>query len=149
VNTQANKQMLAIAVGGENGYLVENFLVTLSQKAIGEQYSLKLVEYRYADQLLEAARRQTFDLFIVFLNPTLTYSVTRDTVEPVSDFEILRHLKLIYQKPLFVMHNGFAGYSADAIKQAGADAVFGMPFDYKEFAEILRSCLHRPPGERW
>ena len=132
--------MLAVAVGGFNGGQVD-FLVCLSQQAIGEQYALKLLEFQYADDLLEAARRHQFDLFIVLLNPTLAYSPRCSAQNPSSDFGVLSHLKSVYRKPMVVLHNGYAGYSAEAIKQAGADAVFGMPFDTQVFLITLCNCL--------
>lgn len=132
--------MLAVAVGGFNGGLVD-FLVDLSQHAIGERYALKLIEFRYSDHLLEAVHRHAFDLFIVLLNPTLAYSARSSVQDSSSDFGVLDHLKSVYRKPLVVLHNGSAGYSSEAIKQAGADAVFEMPFDTQDFLITLRNCL--------
>ena len=140
MGNRINKPMLAVAVGGFNGGQVD-FLVYLSQHAIGEPYTLKLLEFQYADHLLEAAHRHPFDLFIVLLNPTLAYSPACDEKGHEGDFGVLSHLKEAYRKPLIVLHNGYAGYSADAIKRAGADAVFGMPFDTHLFLSTLRDCL--------
>lgn len=132
--------MLAVAVGGFDGGLVD-ILIALSQHVIGDRYALKLREFRYADQLFEAAHRHRFDLFIVLLNPTLAYSAGSSVQKSSSDFAALGHLKSVYRKPLVVVHNGCAGYSAEAMRQAGADAVFGMPFDTEHFLVTLRNCL--------
>lgn len=140
MRNRINKPMLAVAVGGFNGGLVD-LLVNLSQHAIGEQYALKLIEFQYADHLLEAAHRNPFDLFIVLLNPTLAYSPRCSVQNPSSDFGVLGQLKTVYRKPMVVLHNGCAGYSAEAIKQAGADAVFEMPFDPQVFLITLSNCL--------
>src|SRR5882762_6786872 len=102
MSNRINKPTLAVAVGGFNGGQVD-LLVYLSQHAIGEPYALKLLEFQYADHLLEAAHRHPFDLFIVLLNPTLAYSPRSSAKKRTSEFGVLGHLKKIYRKPVVVL----------------------------------------------
>lgn len=136
--------VVTVALGGHHDGLTELFTV-LTQHTIGDEYRLKLVEADFADELLDVAQRNAIDLFIILLNPTLRYSTASAPEHRLGDIEILNHLKSTYKKPLVVVHNGYAGYAGEAIRQAGADAVFGMPFDCREFKDALTSCRIQPP----
>jgi hypothetical protein len=145
VSTQSGKPVVTIAVGGFDGGLTELMLAELFQEVIGNQLSLKLVEFAYADDLLEAARREAVDLFIVFFNPIFKSSPPSAAENRSFDLEGLRRLKSAYRKPVLVVKNAHAGYSADSLLQAGADAVFGMPFAYDELRDTAKACLSAPP----
>jgi hypothetical protein len=138
------KPVVSVNLGGgfsgDREFSTQLFTLML-RDAIGEGYTLKLVESPYGDEFLQTAQRETFDLFVVFFNPTIEFSPSCAPEKQIGDFELLRHLKSLYRKPVVVFHNGGAGYSAEEIRQAGADAVFAMPFGAREVREGIRACL--------
>ena len=143
MRNQAGSSGLSVAVGGINGGLIE-LLPQLCQQAFGGGRGLRFVEFKYADELLEASRREAFDLFIVFLNPNFYYASADDAEGQLNDFGILDHLKSTYHKPVLVIHNGHAGYSPESIRKAGGDAVLSMPFAGRQFEAALKQCHSRP-----
>ena len=143
MSNETEHPVITVALGGHHDGLTELFTV-LTRHTIGDECRLKLVEADFADQLLDAAQRDAFDLFIILLNPTLHYSPESTSANRLDDLAILSRLKSVYGKPLVVVHNGCAGYTEEALRQAGADAVFGMPFDCREFEDALKSCRIQP-----
>jgi hypothetical protein len=133
-----------VAVCGFNGGLIE-LLVAMIQHAMGAQARITLTEYDYVQQLRAAAKEQSFDLFIVFLNSTLPYSGAVRCLPGLGDLAFLAHLRSTYRKAPLVIHNGMADYSPDDIMRAGAGGVLQMPFPIAQFMDTLRTILGTMP----
>jgi hypothetical protein len=144
VNTQTDKPVVNVAIGGFDGFLTECLFGDLFAELMGERASLNFIEFQHADPLLDAWWREDFDLFIVFFNPNIRFLVSCGDEDRFSDLRVLTRLKATAEKPVVVIHNGVAGHSAEAIRRAGADAVFGMPFSRREFGDAVKACLHDP-----
>jgi CheY-like chemotaxis protein len=117
------------------------------------------VEFKFffwTTDFLEAARRSRFNLFILWLNPgcfsrkdTVKQPLGRamnwdDHGNEIDAYDFITGLKREFNRPVVAVSNCLKYESKTELEEAGADAVFWMPFGIDEFLSALSRCLKTP-----
>jgi DNA-binding NarL/FixJ family response regulator len=133
---------------GINEPEMSGLITEILQTHFGRDYLLRLTEASNAWTLLEQARLQRPDLFIIVLN-NLHFSeetpcVPEQRIELVTGF--LKHLKETYRRPVIVL-SGWAGDPLIGIEVmfAAADAFLRLPFQPRALIAAVEKCLGSPP----
>lgn len=133
------KQKVAVLLGNiDDG--VSNAILHCTMHACRGEYIVTISSGR-AQQVLEHAHRQKFDLCIVVLN-NIIYPSVAGSDRRASALNLVTQLKQASLAPVIA----FAGVTDDpslpqAAVRAGADYFFWMPFDTPDFMEAVRDCL--------
>ena len=99
---------------------------------------------READ-LLETAAKQTFDAAVLTLN-NIFYSpydmATRAQTLAEDSLALVRKMVILFKKPIIALYGSPDDLSYPSrIIEAGATAVFRLPFSSEEFQQALKRCL--------
>jgi len=101
-----------------------------------------------ASEILDFAETQMIDVFILILNNIIFSSGNRPFENRIEKaLEFLTFIRKNYAKPII----GLFGLPDDPsfeqrVKDAGADFVFRMPFEWEPFNKAFESCLFPPNG---
>jgi DNA-binding response OmpR family regulator len=123
---------------------VSDKLSTIIDYAFESRVEIRSVQVGTTTQLLDWARKQEYDLFLVVLN-NLIVGGPDDRLRVT--LELVNQLKAAYRKPVIAMGPApdASLFKAKAIR-AGADAFFPMPFDVAEFVPVVRKLLGSDAG---
>jgi len=97
------------------------------------------------EDLLVAAKNDSFDIFIITLNNIHYYSYRpRDEDLYEGAFHLVSYLRTTYEKPVLALY----GYpddqdSSDKVKLAGASFVLNLPFKAEPLIEAFKGCLEQ------
>jgi DNA-binding NarL/FixJ family response regulator len=143
--------MVRVLIGNSQPALNEVILDTIAYSGNG-QYEMVATSIERAEQLLEYAQSQEFDLCILILN-NLSYSPEYHRPDGSSDAqwedeftdmasEFVGQLKKTFTTPIIAM----AGWPRDLVlwekaTRAGAANFFPLPFPVPEFVEAVKNCL--------
>ena len=126
-----------------NDEIMEMFMPPLIEVVMGPSFDFDVVKTTYADEILEAASHQSFDLFAFLLNNI----IFRKEGMPArcslrKALRLVTHLKTRYKTPIIALygHPRGPGYARQA-KLAGADFAFQIPCTGEVLKEPIRRCL--------
>ena len=149
---QANKPVVSVVMCGCADAGFQEMIELMLQRDLATQSSTELKSFSWPTDLISAARKSRFDLFILLLNPGI-YSRKDNAEHPlrqepnwadhgdeINAYELMASLKLEFDKPVFVISNATTYSSRAELDRAGADAVFWMPFGSDEFRSALQTC---------
>jgi hypothetical protein len=126
-----------------NDEIMEMIMPPLIEEVMGPSFDFDVVKTTYADEILEAAAHQSFDLFAFLLNNIIfrkegmpSGSSSRKALQLVT------HLEARYKTPIiaFYGHPKGPAYARQA-KLAGADFAFQIPCTWEVLKEPIRTCL--------
>ncbi len=132
---------------GINEPAMTALITEILQTHFGRNYLLRVTEAPNAWTLLEEARIQSPDLFIVVLNNLRFLEETPRSPEKRIEMVIgfLKHLKEAYGSPVIAL----AGWPDDPLigleaMFAAADAFFRLPFDPEDLIVAVEKCFGSP-----
>jgi len=137
---QKNKGRARILLNDE---IMEMIMPPLIEEVMGPSFDFDVVKTTYADEILDEAAHQSFELFAFLLNNII---FRKEGMPARSSFrEALRlvtHLKATYKTPIiaFYGHPKGSAYARQA-KLAGADFAFQIPCTWAILKEPIRRCL--------
>ena len=131
-----DKRVFSVAICGYNGGLDE-FLVLYLQKELTDNCAVQSSCFEDSDELLNTVNQKTFDLFFVFLNPVLPSKTGRTDAH-----KFIADLKAKFRRPIVIISNEveYPRQMSSSLLEAGADAFFPMPFDFKNLGLALTAC---------
>ena len=145
---ELKRPQLRVLVCDDQDTFVEFFSACINEVIRGK-YDLKVMWTLYADELLELAHSQQFDIFILILNNVcfrpLNLSV-RGRVENV--WQLVTHLRTMYRRPVIALSGqpDKSPFSEENAKLAGASFFFPLPFKVEDFKEAIEKCLDTLSG---
>ena len=135
-----NKRPLHVFISEE--FLVD-FLSRLISEVTGDRCDLKVSVTTYAEELLDLAKRHSFDLFVLFLNNIIFPDRNLPGENRVRRaLSLVIHLKARYRKPIICLYGWpkDPSYGRQA-ELAGADFVFRAPCEKEPLKEAVEKCL--------
>jgi CheY-like chemotaxis protein len=122
--------------------LVE-FLSVIIREVTLERCELNVSVTTYAEELLDLAKRYSFELFVLFLNNILFAGQNLPPEHRLRQvLSLVIHLKARYWTPIIGFYGGVdhASYRRQAML-AGADFVFQAPCERRPFSKAVEACL--------
>ena len=144
------KRKIRILVGNRDSAISGVILETIEWHGKG-QYELEATSTERAEQVLEYARSQEFDLCILILN-NLSYSPKyhlpdgsseAQWADDFTDFasNFVAQLKQTFTPPIIAMAGWPRVLWGEKATRAGANYFFLLPYSVAEFTEAVKTCL--------
>ena len=149
----ARKPTLQVLVGDGYGQFHEVLRACL-QLALGARFDVRTDVRTHAQDLVIAASRRSYDLFVLVLNNIRQRGL--DNVDPLGRIlraaELVPFFKRMHRRPVVVLVGGANGPTLHWLEQVGADVILGLPFTGGQFCELVSLCVKprraRPTPER-
>ncbi len=125
---------------GNSDELMSDCISSVIHHAFGNQFEVCSIQIGSPYRLIDWAKKQQYDLFIVVLN-NLVVGGPEERLKV--SLAVVSHLKNEYQKPVIAITGHPADdplFVAETIR-AGADAFFPLPFDVAEFVRVIKTLL--------
>jgi CheY-like chemotaxis protein len=113
---------------------------SLISDVLGERYFVNVACFDYWEDLFETAQQHSFDLAMVVFN-NMRFSSYAETTDLDRGLDAIRHLKTSYQKPVIVFSGWYTMDLPERVKEAGADAFFGLPEPLEQLEPVLKRCI--------
>jgi hypothetical protein len=128
-------------------YSYDEMLIEFVRRELPPDYEVNSHSFVFADEMLEAARRQPFGIFFIYLNPNFWHIGGNANV-----YEFISSLKSEFKKPILILSNSFR-YGPELkgeFEQAGADAylIFIPPTKVSAFQEAIHTIIKTIAKER-
>jgi len=153
---QATNLVVSVAMCGWAEPHFQEIVEMIVRQGLATPSRVEFKFFFWTTDLLEAARRSRFDLFILWLNPgcfsrkdTAKQPLGRamnwdDHGDEIDAYDFITGLKREFNRPVVTVSNCLKYESKTELEEAGADAVFWMPFGMDEFLSALSRCLKTP-----
>ena len=134
-----------IIVSADWGTGLPEVIIPNLEGALGKRYRVNVTEMSYSQQVLDAAKRETIDLFL----PVLNNMRMNDTLpyEANSRAEAALHVAAYLHKTYRIPFIALAGFwpeewdVAQKTKEAGGSAFFVVPVSGEQLIEAVEDCL--------
>ena len=137
----AARPPFAVLIGNDDP-LFNELLTAFVERAVGDRAEVRATGQGFADDVLDAARRQRFDLFVLFLNNIRQRAQPRllaiDRIERA--VELIPQLKAIQAKPIVAISGWHIPGFTYWVEQAGADVLLIAPVRCEDFVELVQTC---------
>ena len=137
----AARPPFAVLIGNDEPVFNE-LLTALVQRAVGDRAEVHATCQGFAGDVLDTARQQRFDLFVLFVNNIRQRAQPRllaiDRVERA--VELIPQLKKTQAKPIVAISGWHTPGFTYWVEQAGADVFFLAPFRWEDFVELVQTC---------
>jgi hypothetical protein len=138
------KDQLRVLVGDiEDNIFQDNLLLSVLKGIYSEKYDIKIRSSEYADEILQLAKNNTFDLYILILNNILVPPGNQPSESCIEELlRLVTRLNVLYEKPII----GLYGWPYDPtfpkqVISAGANYVFPLPLPMDQFIKVVKICL--------
>lgn len=138
--------MLALVGDGGNG--PSDILASIVSHTFEERMAVTVHTRGYVQDIIVAASRRPYDLFVLSLTNIGQRGITLDPATCIDRAaELVPYLKQTYHKPVAIVAGRYSGAALHWLEQAGADVILPMPFTLEQFADLVGSCVpSRPVG---
>lgn len=132
---------------GNNEPVFDDYLSSLLQQRLASRFRVQVKSVTYADEVIEAAQQEPFDLFFLFLNNILQRS--SEDCDALTRIDraigLIPRLKAISHRPVVALSGWTDRGFATKVEQAGADIFLEIPFQAQGFLDLLEVCLEHQP----
>lgn len=119
------------------------------KEEISDEYDLKAITTPIANELLELAQNNEFDIFILILNNIKGFPSENlhGVKRVVNVLQLATHLKTAHRRPVVALSGqpDEPTFSEEKAKLSGADFYFPIPCKMKDFMEAIKEILGHTP----
>lgn len=132
---------------GDGGSEGSDILACVVRHTLEEQYEVSVHRRGFAQDLIVAASRRRYHLFVLALpNIVLRGQIEWDYEERVRRAaELVPYLRQVYGARIVVVPGFVDGCLLHWLEQAGADVILPTPFTLEQFTDLVGTCLPAGP----
>ena len=135
------KKVITVLLSEREAWFIDLISETVHQAAKSQ---VRVIAYtpktNHEDDVFQTASRHNWDFTVLFLNNIHYASGNRDANAIAHEsIDFVMKMAVVFEKPIFALHglNEESGYEA-RLRQAGAVAVYGIPFPVDAMVPALR-----------